>query len=154
MSVTEIPNDIAAIGDNLRRVRERIANAAVQAGRRPEDVTLVAVSKTKPIETISPNAAIIYLVPLRDRRSASGFHQFGGPDDGKAACCVAAIRANWAARSPGWTFGADGLPRVPDATGAGGVAVAPPRGIAAGPAGGIDGAGCGSASIRDRLGSW
>src|ERR1700693_938048 len=50
MSVTETPNDIAAIGDNLRQVRERIANAAIKSGRRPEDVTLVAVSKTKPIE--------------------------------------------------------------------------------------------------------
>ena len=38
--------------DNLRRVQERIANAAVLAGRRPEDVTLIAVSKTKPIEAV------------------------------------------------------------------------------------------------------
>ena len=52
MSVTETPNDIAAIADNLRRVRERIANAAIKAGRKPEDVTLVAVSKTKPIEAV------------------------------------------------------------------------------------------------------
>ena len=52
MSVTEVPNDIAAIGDNQRRVRERIANAATRAGRRPEDVTLVAVSKTKPVEAV------------------------------------------------------------------------------------------------------
>ena len=43
---------IVAIADNLRRVRERIANAAIKAGRRPEDVTLVAVSKTKPIEAV------------------------------------------------------------------------------------------------------
>lgn len=41
--------DIAA---NLSRVRERIANAAIKAGRRPEDVTLVAVSKTKPQEAV------------------------------------------------------------------------------------------------------
>jgi pyridoxal phosphate enzyme (YggS family) len=43
-------NDVRddSIPDNLRRVRDRIANAAIQAGRRPEDVTLVAVSKTKP----------------------------------------------------------------------------------------------------------
>ncbi len=41
-----------AIADNLRLVRERIANAAIKAGRRPEDVTLVAVSKTKPIEAV------------------------------------------------------------------------------------------------------
>jgi pyridoxal phosphate enzyme (YggS family) len=52
MSITETAPDIAAIADNLRRVRERIANAAIKAGRRPEDVTLVAVSKTKPIEAV------------------------------------------------------------------------------------------------------
>jgi pyridoxal phosphate enzyme (YggS family) len=52
MSVTELPNEIAAVGDNLRRVRERIANAAIKAGRKPEEVTLVAVSKTKPIEAV------------------------------------------------------------------------------------------------------
>lgn len=37
---------------NLARVRERIANAALRAGRNPEDVTLVAVSKTKPQEAV------------------------------------------------------------------------------------------------------
>ncbi len=33
-------------------MRDRIADAAVKAGRKPEDVTLVAVSKTKPVEAI------------------------------------------------------------------------------------------------------
>ena len=42
-------DDIAA---NLRRVRDRIAKAAIAAGRKPEDVTLVAVSKTKPAEAV------------------------------------------------------------------------------------------------------
>ena len=46
------PPDAATIADNLRRVRERIANAAIKAGRKPADVTLVAVSKTKPIEAV------------------------------------------------------------------------------------------------------
>jgi pyridoxal phosphate enzyme (YggS family) len=41
--------DIAA---NLARIRERIAAAANAAGRRPEDITLVAVSKTKPAEAV------------------------------------------------------------------------------------------------------
>src|SRR5271165_3857176 len=40
------------IADNLRRVRDRIAAAAIRAGRRPEDITLVAVSKTKPVEAV------------------------------------------------------------------------------------------------------
>jgi pyridoxal phosphate enzyme (YggS family) len=41
-----------SIAENLRRVRDRIADAAIKAGRKPEDVTLVAVSKTKPVEVI------------------------------------------------------------------------------------------------------
>ncbi len=52
MSLTETIPDAATIADNLCRVRERIANAALKAGRKPEDVTLVAVSKTKPIEAV------------------------------------------------------------------------------------------------------
>jgi pyridoxal phosphate enzyme (YggS family) len=52
MSATETLSEVAAIGDNLRRVRDRIANAAIKAGRRPEGVTLVAVSKTKPVEAV------------------------------------------------------------------------------------------------------
>jgi PLP dependent protein len=46
------PPDAVTIADNLRRVRERIADAAIKSGRRPEDVTLVAVTKTKPIEAV------------------------------------------------------------------------------------------------------
>ena len=52
MSDTATFPDAATIKDNLRRVQERIASAAIKAGRRPEDVTLVAVSKTKPIEAV------------------------------------------------------------------------------------------------------
>ena len=36
----------------LAEVRERIANAASRSGRRPEDVRLIAVSKTHPIEAV------------------------------------------------------------------------------------------------------
>ncbi len=41
-----------SIQDNLRRVRDRIADAAIAAGRKPDDITLVAVSKTKPVEAV------------------------------------------------------------------------------------------------------
>jgi pyridoxal phosphate enzyme (YggS family) len=40
------------IAENLRQVRDRIANAATAAGRKPEEVTLVAVSKTKPVDAV------------------------------------------------------------------------------------------------------
>ncbi|HEV2492527.1 MAG TPA: YggS family pyridoxal phosphate-dependent enzyme [Terriglobia bacterium] len=48
--------------DNVARVRERIAQACLRAGRRPEDVKLVAVSKTVPAERIRQ----AYEVGLRD----------------------------------------------------------------------------------------
>lgn len=40
------------IATNIAHVRARIATAAQRSGRRAEDVTLVAVSKTKPLELI------------------------------------------------------------------------------------------------------
>jgi len=42
-----------AIADNIARVRERIAAAAVHAGREPGEITLMAVSKTFPPEEIT-----------------------------------------------------------------------------------------------------
>ena len=42
---------------NLAEVRDRIADAAGRAGRRPEDVRLIAVSKTHPIDAVRAAAA-------------------------------------------------------------------------------------------------
>jgi pyridoxal phosphate enzyme (YggS family) len=52
MSTLAQSPDTMAIAENLRRVRARIAEAAVKAGRQPDAVTLVAVSKTKPVEAV------------------------------------------------------------------------------------------------------
>ncbi|QXE92489.1 YggS family pyridoxal phosphate-dependent enzyme [Geomonas subterranea] len=41
------------IAEHLREIRERIAQAAARAGREPEGVRLVAVSKTKPAAAIA-----------------------------------------------------------------------------------------------------
>jgi pyridoxal phosphate enzyme (YggS family) len=41
-----------SVHENISRVRGRIAAAAHKAGRRPEDITLIAVSKTHPPEAI------------------------------------------------------------------------------------------------------
>ncbi len=40
------------IDDNIRVVQERIANAAARSGRSPEDVTVIAVTKTHPAEIV------------------------------------------------------------------------------------------------------
>jgi len=42
----------AAIADNMASIRRRVAAAAVGAGRDPANVTLVAVSKTHPVEAV------------------------------------------------------------------------------------------------------
>ena len=41
-----------SIDENVTRVRERIASAARRAGRNPEEITLMGVSKTFPVERI------------------------------------------------------------------------------------------------------
>jgi len=43
---------MSAIAENLDRVREQIASAAANSGRSANDVELVAISKTHPIETV------------------------------------------------------------------------------------------------------
>jgi len=42
----------AEIGRNLERVRGEIAAAAARAGKKPEDIALVAVSKGQPVEAV------------------------------------------------------------------------------------------------------
>ena len=90
------------IADNLRRVRERIAAAAIRAGRRPEDVTLVAVSKTKSAEDVAAAIAAGQLVfgenrvqeaaakfpGLRAAHPALRLHLIGGLQTNKARDAV------------------------------------------------------------------
>jgi pyridoxal phosphate enzyme (YggS family) len=89
--------EITTIAENLRRVRERIADAAIKAGRKPEDVTLVAVSKTKPVEAVLAaleagqtvfgenrvQEALAKFPPLRGRHDFS-LHIIGGLQTNKA----------------------------------------------------------------------
>src|SRR5258708_2396423 len=47
-------NDLSQeqLADNLAQVRAQIVKAAEKAGRDPAEVTLIAVSKTKPVELV------------------------------------------------------------------------------------------------------
>jgi PLP dependent protein len=47
-----MPEQTSSIAENLAHVRERMARAADRAGRRANEVTLIAVSKTFPAEAI------------------------------------------------------------------------------------------------------
>ncbi|MCM1308150.1 MAG: YggS family pyridoxal phosphate-dependent enzyme [Butyrivibrio sp.] len=51
-----------SLRDNLADVQRRIGEAALRAGRRPEEITLIAVSKTKPV----PMLREIYDAGIRD----------------------------------------------------------------------------------------
>lgn len=44
--------DIMSIGDNIKSIKERIEFAAKKAGRNPDDILLLAVSKTQSIDKI------------------------------------------------------------------------------------------------------
>jgi pyridoxal phosphate enzyme (YggS family) len=72
--------EVDAITENLRRVRDRIASAAVAAGRKPEDVTLVAVSKTKPVDAVRAALAAGQMVfgENRVQEAAAKFPQLRG----------------------------------------------------------------------------
>jgi pyridoxal phosphate enzyme (YggS family) len=43
---------LSTLKQNLRAIQQRIADAARRSGRRPEDVTLLAVTKTQPLEAL------------------------------------------------------------------------------------------------------
>jgi len=74
----------AEVAANLARVRVRVAEAALRAGRRPEEVTLLAVSKTKPAEAV--------LAALR-----AGQCVFGENRVQEAEAKFPALRPNWPA---------------------------------------------------------
>ncbi len=92
---------IETITENLRRVQDRIANAAIAAGRHPEDITLVAVSKTKPADAVAAalaagqtvfgenrvQEAAVKFPPLRTQHRLS-LHLIGGLQTNKARDAV------------------------------------------------------------------
>lgn len=59
--INNLPSQ-AMVADNIAQVLFTIAQAAERVGRRPEEITLVAVSKTKPVELVK----IAYDLGVRD----------------------------------------------------------------------------------------
>jgi PLP dependent protein len=65
----------ASLTDNLARVREAIAEAALHAGRNPDEITLVGVSKTQPAEVVAEavRAGVRHIGENRVQEAASKF---------------------------------------------------------------------------------
>lgn len=55
--MTERPLGIETVRENSKRLREQVAEAAILSGRRPEDIRLMAVTKTVPPELVNEAAA-------------------------------------------------------------------------------------------------
>src|SRR5580692_6276209 len=84
-----------SISDNLRRVQDRIANAATAAGRKPEDITLVAVSKTKPVEAIVAALAAGQMVFGENRvQEAAGKFPALRPDHNLSLHIIGGLQTN------------------------------------------------------------
>lgn len=82
----------AELAANLAAVRDRIAAAARAAGRAPEEILLVAVSKTFPADDV------VVLLEL-------GVREFGENRDQEAAAKAGAVAAQLAGRpGPRWHF--------------------------------------------------
>ncbi len=92
----------AILAEALARVRDRIAEAAMRAHRKPEEIRLVAVSKTKPVEAVKAALRAGQLVfgenrvqeaaakfpPLRAAHPAMELHIIGGLQTNKARDAV------------------------------------------------------------------
>ncbi len=63
---------MSSIEDNLRIVRDRIAAAAFRAGRSPDEVTLVGISKLQPVERVQAavDAGLLHLGENRVQEAA------------------------------------------------------------------------------------
>jgi pyridoxal phosphate enzyme (YggS family) len=68
--VLQIYSDVA---ENLKGLRDSIAEAAVRAGRQPEEITLVGVSKTQPAEAVRAaiNAGLVHFGENRVQEAAA-----------------------------------------------------------------------------------
>ena len=73
-------NSLNPIAENIQRIRERIARTAESCGRRPEEITLLAISKTFPCEAIAEamKAGIYKFGENRVQEAADKILHFGG----------------------------------------------------------------------------
>ena len=87
MSTTTLSGDYAHVAGSLRAVLDRIGTAALRAGRRPEDVTLVAVSKTHPAEAVlaALEAGQVHFGENRVQEAAA---KFPGLREGHPGLCL------------------------------------------------------------------
>jgi pyridoxal phosphate enzyme (YggS family) len=99
---------MSTIADNIKAVREKIARAAERSGRGLEDVALVAVTKTVPVERIREAlaAGVVHLGENRVQEAEGKFAGQGTPNaegsawrQGAALHMIGALQRNKARRA-------------------------------------------------------
>lgn len=72
---------MSAISENLKRVRDRVAQAALRSGRLPDAITLIVVSKTWPADVVQEavDAGALVLGENRVQEIQQKFDQITGP---------------------------------------------------------------------------
>lgn len=94
--IAAMPPERAAIAENVELVRKRIARAAERAGRRAEDITLVAVSKTFPVDAIRAayDAGLRHFGENRVQEFESKYEQLDGFCDHVAWHLIGHLQSN------------------------------------------------------------
>ena len=90
-----------AVEENLRYIRQRMAEAAIKSGRRPEDIELVAVTKTVPVEYInrSIELGVRHIGENRVQELASKYDSLLVPEDGLRVSVIGHLQTNKARRA-------------------------------------------------------
>lgn len=90
-----------AVEENLKLIRESMAQAAEKSGRRPEDIELVAVTKTVPVEYInrSIELGVRHIGENRVQELGSKFESLLIPEEGLKISVIGHLQTNKARKA-------------------------------------------------------
>lgn len=103
MDRSSMGNDsrMIAVEENLKLIRHRMGEAAIKSGRRPEDIELVAVTKTVPVEYInrSIELGVRHIGENRVQELASKFDSLLIPEEGLTVSIIGHLQTNKARKA-------------------------------------------------------
>lgn len=100
-SITAADPRMIDVEENYRLITERMAEAALRSGRRPEDIELVAVTKTVPVEYINHSIAlgVRHVGENRVQELSSKFDSLLRPEGGLKISVIGHLQTNKARKA-------------------------------------------------------
>lgn len=86
--------DTMQLAGNVERIRDRMAQAAIRAGRQPEDILLCAACKAQPSELVKVSAGLAIDVFGENRAQELSAHLNGGAFAGKPCHFIGSLQTN------------------------------------------------------------